>query len=643
MSIKDLYAQDELLIPFLSTLVAFIYGFIFVVLVPPWQHYDEPNHFEYVWLIANRPGLPQPGDYDQNMRRHVAQSMIENNFFDRLNFIPDLELPDDKPIWIGRYSQLHEPPLYYFLVSIPLRFINPLEIELGLLLARLVSLGLLIFTVVCSWGITSELTPPRHILRLLVPVTVALIPGFVDIMTSVNNSVGAVFAFSIFLWGSIRMITRGFSIFGLLWVISAAIICYFTKSTVYLALPALFLVLLFSIFQRGLWKRFAYSILVVTGLSMFILIFDWGDALYWARNPHQISNTRIKTTTAPFGQYAFILEVDTEISPREAYIRQIIPPELVREHSGQLVTFGTWIWASEPVTIRLPVLMDDFGARSKIEEVSIGTDPKFFASTTTFPDHTVRVWISLEPFSNKVEAPINVYYDGVIVTSGLYPLDEVPNYLNGRTNSGVWGSVQFTNLIRNSTAEYSSPRVRPWVDKFGMEILPDRGRPSLILYSVIDRSAAGWYYQMAAENLVRTFWAKFGWGQVSLIGYAPYRIIALITLFGILGGFIGIIIYRRHIKWEVVTFLLIVTSIIWVMAWVRGAIYLFHPAFIPSARYAFPVFIPTTLFLVFGWHLILLGFHRVMKFPLWAYILVYFAMLIALDIIAVVSIIGYYA
>ena len=34
--------------------LSFIRGLLYVSLVPPWGHYDEPTHFEYVWLIANR-------------------------------------------------------------------------------------------------------------------------------------------------------------------------------------------------------------------------------------------------------------------------------------------------------------------------------------------------------------------------------------------------------------------------------------------------------------------------------------------------------------------------------------------------------------------------------------------------------------
>ena len=99
---------------------ALVHGLIYVALVPPWQHYDEPNHFEYVWLVARRGELPKPGDYDQTMRRALAVSMIEHGFFKDLDFSPNLTT-ESEPIWIGGYSQLTNPPLYYLLASLPLR------------------------------------------------------------------------------------------------------------------------------------------------------------------------------------------------------------------------------------------------------------------------------------------------------------------------------------------------------------------------------------------------------------------------------------------------------------------------------------------------------------------------------------------
>jgi apolipoprotein N-acyltransferase len=44
----------------------------------------------------------------------------------------------------------------------------------------------------------------------MLPLSLTLVPGFVDIMTAVNDDVGATVFFSLFLWAGIRLIVRGF-------------------------------------------------------------------------------------------------------------------------------------------------------------------------------------------------------------------------------------------------------------------------------------------------------------------------------------------------------------------------------------------------------------------------------------------------
>jgi hypothetical protein len=82
----------------LVLLIALCQALLYLLLLPPWQHYDEPTHFEYAWLIANRPGLPDVGDFDQRMRRDVAASMLEHQFFWNL---PKPALLTDGTIEIG--------------------------------------------------------------------------------------------------------------------------------------------------------------------------------------------------------------------------------------------------------------------------------------------------------------------------------------------------------------------------------------------------------------------------------------------------------------------------------------------------------------------------------------------------------------
>ena len=100
-------------------LVSLINGLFDFFLMPPWQHYDEPGHFEYAWLAANLDDWPQKGDFNAEMRREMAASMFENKFYTDISSLPNL-LATDPPVNIG-HSQLGDVPLYYFLASLPLR------------------------------------------------------------------------------------------------------------------------------------------------------------------------------------------------------------------------------------------------------------------------------------------------------------------------------------------------------------------------------------------------------------------------------------------------------------------------------------------------------------------------------------------
>jgi hypothetical protein len=90
--------QNDYLVLGIVLIVALVHGLIYIYLIPPWQHYDEPNHFEYAWLIANNRQLPEAGEYDPVMSRQVVESMVEHGFYDRLPIRPNLSPDTDVKI-----------------------------------------------------------------------------------------------------------------------------------------------------------------------------------------------------------------------------------------------------------------------------------------------------------------------------------------------------------------------------------------------------------------------------------------------------------------------------------------------------------------------------------------------------------------
>ncbi|MBP1693786.1 MAG: hypothetical protein H6Q37_1669, partial [Chloroflexi bacterium] len=335
-------------------LTALVNGLIYLFLMPPWQHYDEPNHFEVVWLMTYLGRQPHPGDYDPGMSIAVVESMVANRFWgDTTSGLPsasaDLHIPG--------YPQLDEKPAYYLLASLPvklLRLVGVEDVTTQLRAARFASLLLYILTILCAWGVARELTRPGHALRWMVPLSIALLPGFTDLMTAVNNDVGAIAFFSLFLWGSVRLIMRRFSFINLVWVLAAVALAYFTKVTALFALTLLPVVLLFAIF-RGRLRWLAWAGLGAAVLAILITGLTWGDAAWWARNTFQRAATRGVSSQAPLGSHDFQIQLEPGAIAQDYQLHQLIDlPAGVRLDNND-VTVGAWMWSSRPVQANAPI------------------------------------------------------------------------------------------------------------------------------------------------------------------------------------------------------------------------------------------------------------------------------------------------
>jgi hypothetical protein len=579
--------------------VGLVHGLIYVFVVPPWQHYDEFNHFQYVWLTAHRPGLPQPGDDDPQMDRWVLASMVAHGFYRDLGAAPDLSNPS-APVSLGGYSQLTEPPLYYLLASMPARLVPPDQIDIQLYAARLVSLALFLVTVLAAWGMVGELAGPNSPLRWMVPLSIVLLPGAVDLMTSVNDDVGATAFFSLFLWGSTRLLKRGFSTGDFLWALAATAACLLTKSTAYIALPIFLIVLFLTLLRNAqrmiVWGSIGVVIVAILGLSL-----TWGDAAMWYRSTLQPQATRVVNAQAVLGTHVLQLDAAVPASPPWLVpIYQHIPLEDASRLKGKQVTFGVWMWASRPVQASMPILHN--GPLQFTKPVDVALEPTFQAITATLPASYGRLWVTIAPGLAAGEAPVTMYYDGFVLAEGSRPVGSPPQFSDSSARQGQWGGAPFENYLRNASVEKGAPYFRHWVDRLGARLLPDQTTPSLILASLLDPAGTGWFYRSSALNLFRTFWGLFGWANVPLLGNSPYRWLAVPTLLGLFGLGLGAFRFRRKIPWELTFVFGLVLLGTWGFALVRSSIYpAIYKVYLPVARYAEPAIILTMLALNFGW------------------------------------------
>jgi hypothetical protein len=609
----------------LVLLFGLIHGLIYVFMVPPWQHYDEPGHFEFAWLIANRGRLPEPGESDQSMRRELAASMVEQDFFRGMGFRPNL-LSRSEPIWIG-ISQINDRPLYYTLVAAPLRLVRTSDITFQLYLGRSVSLLLYLVTILAAYGIMAELTPPDSALRWVVPITVVLLPGFTDLMTALNDDVGATAFFSLFLWAGVRLIRKGFTVPRLLALVVTASLCFWTKNTVTISVLLLFIPLLFSIFRGSrrpvAWALFGTSVLVGT-----LTVLAWGNPANWYEEGPTGISTRTSKSGVPLGKSAFRFTLEAGSS--DPKLVQVLPPSSVDFLRGKQVTLGAWIWASETRTVRTPVLDD--GIHRAFQDVTVGPSPTYFSFVTTLSEDAGGIKVTLSPAEGGIDDPFSVYYDGIVLVKGDVPLANKSCSFSSDGGMISWRGQEYVNLIRNPSAERTWPRIRSWVDQRFAAMIP--GRLSQIFGTMLDWKSSTWYFRAAFYQLFQTFWAKFGWAHVPLLGHKPYRILGIFTLVSFIGVVLGCSPRQRSISWEIVLFFASALVLVWGFALMRGNLSVFGgDVLLPSARYAYPVVIPTMLILTFGWVEVLKTIGNWFNLPLYVQHFIYFGLWITLDII----------
>jgi hypothetical protein len=582
-------------------LLGLLHGLIYVFLVPPWQHYDEFNHFQYVWLTAHRPGLPKPGDDDHQMDRWVLESMVAHGFYRILGLAPpDLSDPS-KPVSLGGYSQLDVPPLYYLLASLPARLIPPDQVDAQLYAGRLVSLALFLVTLLAAEGMVRELTAPGNPLRWMVPLSIALLPGMVDLMTSLNSDAGAVAFFSFFLWGSVRLLKRGFSSGDFIWGLAATVACLLTKNIVFVALPIFLVVLVFSLL-RGARRVIAWGLIGVAVLASLALSLTWGDAALWYRSSLQPKATRAVNSQAVLGTHVLRVDATVPASPAwlPAPIYQHVPLADAGHLLGKPVTFGVWMWASRPVHASMPILHNGPAQFSKPVDVTV--KPTFQAITATLSANAGRIWVTIAPGLPAGQAPVTMYYDGFVLADGVRPVGSPPQFSDSSGAQGQWGGRPFQNVLRNPSIEQATFYFRPTVDRLGARLLPDHTLPSLILASLLDPAGTAWFYRSSALRLFRTFWGLFGWANVPLLGYAPYRLLAIPSLLALLGLGLAVFRFRRKIPWDIVFVFGLVSLGTWGVSLVRASIYTaIYKVYLPVARYAQPAIIVTMLALNLGW------------------------------------------
>jgi len=190
----------------LLLLLTLVRGMLYVSLVPQWQHFDEPGHFEYARFVAFERRLPQSqADTNSAIRREILASMIERDFGGYLPAWSSSSLFDPKvPV-----SQFAAQPLYYVLCAFLLCPIRHQDIVVQLHVLRTFSVLLNVGIVALAYLTARTLFPGDLLLQLGVPLFIVFLPAYTDIMSAVNSDVLANFLSSLTVYLAVVIQRRG--------------------------------------------------------------------------------------------------------------------------------------------------------------------------------------------------------------------------------------------------------------------------------------------------------------------------------------------------------------------------------------------------------------------------------------------------
>ncbi len=617
-------------------LIGFIHGMIYVFLIPPWWHHEEAPHFEYAWLAAHSSHWPQSGEFDNDLRRQIGESMLDTGFENLVNLKPE-NLQDDK-IWIGR-PQLEDPPVYPWLVSWPLRLLTNTSVLFQMYIVRIISLGLFLLSIWLSYQLMREIVSEKNPLLWVVPVFLATLPGYVDGMVGVHNDVAGAVAASLFLWLSIRWIKRGFSLIVVLgWAVSILLCFYASTPAKTLVIVAPLVPLIYLLSRRA---TLVFGILIGVGLIIFsILALDFHNAEAWFYTPSQSSPNRIINAQAPDGRYVFSI---TQKGNKTFSLGQYFPVEMIKPLRNKEVTIGAWIWADKVVKIDAPRMVFRTSAklqRSPRKVIRVNKKPTFYTITFTVPFDASQSWLLLLP--KKPQENAQIYYDGFIFVEGNFATKIPPDMETGGI-SGEWNGGAITNLMRNASAEKAGLSFKPVVDVFFSKIPYVKIRPSLILSTLLDYKSFGWYYTLVGSQLNQGFWGRAAAAQVPLMGSSTYAALRLLIILSVV-GLIGYLVRFRSL-WQRNDLLLlgIVLLAAWIPTILRGSSTMFGTRVtMPYTRYAFPAIFPTALVFTAGFLQILQWIRSRFKLSVNFPAIALLAFMFALDIFAIVSFGGYF-
>ncbi|HZY40758.1 MAG TPA: hypothetical protein VFF59_02030, partial [Anaerolineae bacterium] len=212
-------------------IVTFLKGWLWSVIVPPWQASDEDQHFGYAQEVARQQTWPVSPPSTVPIERvwlwDLADVLRVSGQREPLDLSPAGRAEIDRlmrqlddpaahttlaePVWFRGFVRQH-PPLYYTLQAVVHQLAADQSILTRLAWMRLLSVLMGLGTIVCAYGAARALWPDRADLALAVAALISFQPSFTFFTSVVNNAALEMLSFALVTWLLIVIVRRSLTL-----------------------------------------------------------------------------------------------------------------------------------------------------------------------------------------------------------------------------------------------------------------------------------------------------------------------------------------------------------------------------------------------------------------------------------------------
>src|SRR3972149_6987666 len=272
----------------LLLIAAFLNGLSWIILIPVWQYPDEQAHFAQIQDVAElgkRPadklnaslevalseeilGTQRDGLGNNKFTYHPEYKLdySDNDFGPRENEI--LNLPKTSRTQLVKNEATLNPPLYPFLGSLFYRLFESGSLFGRVYGVRLMSLILFMTTMIVSYKIGQLIFTKNKTLPFVLASLVAFMPMFVFASTGVIPDPLTNLLFSLIIFLSLKILTKGLSFFVMFSLLIAIILGSLTRQQFLISIP----IIAFPIIYQLIKNREQISIFLKPILLLTILI-----------------------------------------------------------------------------------------------------------------------------------------------------------------------------------------------------------------------------------------------------------------------------------------------------------------------------------------------------------------------------------